>query len=156
MRRAITYYSAGNWPGHKVVDSVTLDFDARYRRRMVLETDGGEKILLDLERAVPMAHNDGLALDDGSWIAVRSAPESVVEITATSRDELVRIGWHLGNRHLPTEITSEALYIRPDPVIEVMLRDIGAHLQLCQRAFQPERGAYGQKHNHARKHSHDH
>jgi urease accessory protein len=154
MRRAITHFQAHHWPIAEAKDSLTLDFDARHRRRIVLTTDGGEEVLLDLERAVAMAHADGLQLDDGEWISVLAAAEPVVEVAAAKEADLLRLTWHIGNRHLPAEITAKAIYIRPDAVIEAMLSDLGATLKRRDRSFQPERGAYGQgKHD---SHSHDH
>ena len=57
--------------------------------------------LLDLARAQRLAEGDGLELDTGSYIRVLSAAEPVVEIAADSPGDLLRIAWHLGNRHLP-------------------------------------------------------
>ncbi|MFN3233620.1 MAG: urease accessory protein UreE [Alphaproteobacteria bacterium] len=143
MKRAFSHLSSRDRPSDGPADSVTLDFDARHRRRIVLATDAGEKVLLDLDRAVAMAHGDALVLEGGGWIEVLAADENVVEVSASSQAALLRLAWHLGNRHLPAEITPSAIYIRPDSVIESMLADLGATLALCQRSFQPERGAYG-------------
>src|ERR1700738_3529135 len=44
---------------------------------------------------------DGLALSDGRWISVTAAPERLVEVTAAHPELLLRLAWHLGNRHLP-------------------------------------------------------
>ena len=60
----------------------------------------------------------------------------------------MRLAWHLGNRHLPTEIRHEFLRIRPDCVIEDILRSFGADLSALRTAFQPEGGAYGQHGHH--------
>jgi hypothetical protein len=50
--------------------------------------------------------------------------------------------WHLGNRHVPTEITSDAVYIVEDHVLVDMVRGLGAAVTPVQRPFGPERGAY--------------
>jgi urease accessory protein len=84
-----------------------------------------------------------LQLDDGRWLRIRAATELVVEISHTDLSQLARLAWHLGNRHLPTEIRDQVLRIRPDDVIEEMLRGFGAKLIKVQVAFQPEGGAYG-------------
>ena len=145
---AILHCSAGHWPKEKATGSLTLDFDARHRRRIRLAADQGEEILLDLPNAVAMANGDGLQLDDGRWLTVRAAPEPVVEIRHKNPHQLVRLAWHLGNRHLPTEIHDQVLCIRPDHVIENMLHGFGADLLKVQAAFQPEGGAYGHGHHH--------
>jgi urease accessory protein len=157
MHRASIYLPAGQWPQERAAGSLTLDFDARHRRRFRLTADQGDDILLDLPQAIAMADGDGLQLDDGRWLKVQAAPEDLVEIRHEDPLELVRLAWHLGNRHLPTEIRDHVLLIRPDHVIEDMLRGFGAVLQTVQAAFQPEGGAYGHGHHHKHHHGpHDH
>ena len=154
MRNASIHRPAGHWPKEKAAGTLTLDFDARHRRRIRFTTDQGEDVLLDLPKTVAMSDGDGLQLDDGTWLRITAAPESLVEIRHEDRHQLMRLAWHLGNRHLPTEIREGVLRIRPDHVIEEMLRGFGAALEKIQDAFQPEGGAYGGSHNHS--HSHDH
>jgi urease accessory protein len=152
MRRASIHFSAGSWPSEKVAGSLTLDYDARHRRRIRLTMDQGEDVLLDLPKAVAMADGDGLQLEDGNWLKVQAAAEPVVEVRHQDPDQRMRLAWHLGNRHLPTEISGGILYIRPDHVIEDMLQHLGADLQKVWAPFQPEGGAYG---GHGHQHAHD-
>src|SRR4029077_4792825 len=105
--------------------TLTLDFDDRHRRRTRLCTDHGEEILLDLPKAIAMADGDGVQLEDGSWLMVKAAAEPTIEIRHADPVQLARLAWHLGNRHLPTEIGKEVLRIRPGPVIEPMLSGLG-------------------------------
>jgi urease accessory protein len=148
MHRASIYFPAGHWPQEKAAGSLTLDFDARHRRRFRLTADQGDDVLLDLPEAVAMAEGDGLQLDDGRWLKVQAAAEDIVEVRHNDPIQLMRLAWHLGNRHLPTEIRDHVLLIRPDHVIEDMLRGLGADLQRVQSSFQPEGGAYGHGHHH--------
>lgn len=151
MRFASVHRPAGHWPKETSAGTITLDFDARHRRRIRMTADQGEDILLDLPKAIAMADGDGLQLDDGRWLFVQAAREHLVEIRHEDPRQLARLAWHLGNRHLPTEIQDEVLRIRPDHVIEHMLRRFGARLSNVQAPFQPEGGAYGEH-----GHSHDH
>jgi urease accessory protein len=93
-----------------------------------------------------------LQLDDGRWLEVQAATEPIVEVRHKNSHQLARLAWHLGNRHLPTEIRDRVLRIRPDHVIEDMLRGFGAYLLNVEAPFQPEGGAYG---GHTRHHTHD-
>ena len=114
-------------------------------------TDQGEEVLLHLPKAVAMADGDGLQLEDGRWLKVRAAAEPVVEVRHIDAGQLTRLAWHLGNRHLPTQIGRAVLRIRPDHVIEAMLESLGANLVKVRAPFQPEGGAYsshGERHHH--------
>ena len=151
MKNASIHRLAGHWPKEKATGTLTLDFDTRHRRRIRLTADQGEDFLLDLPKAVAMADGDGLQLDDGRWLEVHAATEPIVEVRHKNSHEFARLAWHLGNRHLPTEIRDDVLRIRPDHVIEDMLRGFGADLVKVRVPFQPEGGAYG-----GNGHHHDH
>jgi urease accessory protein len=146
MQRASIHRPAGQWPEEKAAGSLTLDFDARHRRRIRLAADQGEDVLLDLPNAVAMGDGDGLQLEDGRWLKVQAAAELIVEVRHHDPHQLMRIAWHLGNRHLPTEIRNRVLCIRPDHVIADMLHGFGADLVAVQAPFQPEGGAYSGRH----------
>lgn len=126
------------------VDHVTLDLEARRKRRHVIETNGGERILIDLAEAPHLKDGFGLLLDDGRIIEIRALSEELVEIET---DDPVRIAWHLGNRHLPTQIVGTKMRIREDHVIEHMLLGLGCKIKKIISPFDPEGGAYG-GHNH--------
>jgi urease accessory protein len=89
-----------------------------------------------------MSDGDGLQLEDGRWVRVQASKERLVEIRHADLAQLVRVAWHLGNRHLPTDICGPLLRIRPDHVIEEMLRGMGVQLRTVDAPFQPEGGAY--------------
>jgi len=157
MERAIAHFHGSHWPSELAEDGVTLAFDDRHRRRIRLHTDKGEEILLNLPKAIAMAHGDGLRISDGRWLAVRAAPEALLEIRCPTPLALLRMAWHLGNRHLPTDVTAERLRIRPDHVIKAMVRGMGAKVVEVIEPFQPEGGAYDDHvAEHGGQHSHDH
>src|SRR6266851_6714715 len=143
MRRAITVHTRGQWPDEAAIDGVTLQFLDRHRRRIRLVADSGTPFLLDLARAQRLAEGDGLELDTVSYIRVRSAAEPVIEIVAESPSELLRIAWHLGNRHLPLQVLEGRLRIRADHVIAAMVEGLGGRVARMQAPFDPEIGAYG-------------
>jgi urease accessory protein len=131
-------------------DTVVLDFDDRHRRRMAMTGTRGLAFLLDLENAVALRGGDALVLDDGRLVEVVAAPEPLIEIRGSDPQHLVRVAWHLGNRHLPTQITARGLRIRRDHVIEAMVKGLGARVIEIEAPFDPEGGAYaGGGHAHA-------
>jgi urease accessory protein len=125
---------------------------------MAMTGTRGLEFLLDLENAVALRGGDALVLDDGRLIEVVAAPEPLIEIKGTDPHHLVRVAWHLGNRHLPTQIMAKGLRIRRDHVIEAMVKGLGARVIEIEAPFDPEGGAYaGGGHAHAAESgSHDH
>ncbi|WP_082747972.1 urease accessory protein UreE [Bradyrhizobium macuxiense] len=153
-------------------DTVVLDFDDRHRRRMAMTGTRGLEFLLDLENATALRGGDALVLEDGRLIEVVAAPEPLIEIRGSDPHHLIRVAWHLGNRHLPTQIMPKGLRIRRDHVIEAMVKGLGARVIEIEAPFDPEGGAYAEHahaevqahghtgrdhvHSHAHDHGHDH
>ena len=102
----------------------------------------GLEFLLDLENAVALRGGDALVLEDGRLIEVVAAAEPLLEIRGADPLHLVRVAWHLGNRHLPTQIMPKGLRIRRDHVIEAMVKGLGARIIEIEAPFDPEGGAY--------------
>lgn len=152
LKRASRSAPAGAWPSDRAVDTVTLAYDDRHRRRVRLTTDGGTAFLLDLSRAAVLGDGDGLHLDDGGWIGVHAAVEDVIEVTAGTSDDLARLAWHIGNRHCPAQFVGGRILIRADHVMAEMLRGLGAALQPRRAPFTPESGAYAGGHGHSPTH----
>src|SRR6516162_867924 len=160
-------------------DTVVLDFDDRHRRRLAMQGTRGLSFLLDLEHALALRGGDALVLEDGRLVEVVAAPEPLTEIRGADPHQLIRVAWHLGNRHLPTQITAKGLRIRRDHVIEAMVKGLGARVIEIEAPFDPEGGAYAghastddahdhaghahsshehgdQRHGHDHHHDHDH
>ena len=155
MLHATAVIPKGQWhePAH---DQIVLGYDDRYRRRVLLKTVSGAEILLNLVQPRVLQEGDALRLDDGCLVEVRAAPERLAEITCSDTAALVRIAWHLGNRHLPTELVGDRLRIREDHVIIDMVKGLGAHIDLIDAPFNPEGGAYGHGAVHGHSHGHSH
>ena len=136
----------------RVADTVVLDHDGRQRRRIALQGKGGLEFLLDLDRAGVLNDGDAVRLEDGRLVQVRAAPQRLLEVRAENPLRLMRVAWHIGNRHTPAEVTADALYIEDDHVLAEMVRGQGCTVTPVERPFQPERGAY----DHACGHDHDH
>lgn len=145
---------AGTWDEADAADTVVLDFDARHRRRVAMSAEAGLSFLLDLPRAIALRDGDGLVLADGRVVRVRAAPERLIEISAPDLPALVRIAWHLGNRHLPTQLFEDRLRIRDDHVIRQMVEGLGGRATAIDAPFDPEGGAFG--HGTVRGHEHGH
>src|SRR2546429_533112 len=97
MNRVTEIKPAGTFGA--AADRVILDANERRRRRIVLTGEKGTKLLLDLERPVTLHDGDGLVLGDGSIVMVVGQSEPLVEVSAKSPLDFVRLAWHIGNRH---------------------------------------------------------
>jgi len=139
--RADRVLPAGSWDEAAAIDRVLVDFDRRHRRRIVLATEQGREVLLDLPQAVRLRDGDGLPVE-GGIVRVCARPEALLEIHAHDDGELVRIAWHLGNRHLPVQLLGERIRIRADHVIAEMVEGLGGHVEAIEAPFDPEPGAY--------------
>lgn len=151
MLRSLQTIERGAIDQDQVIDSVTLDLDARRKRRQALICYGGTHLLVDLPAVPSLKGGDGFHLENGQVILVHAAPEPLMEVSPSAPADLGRIAWHLGNRHLPVQFIDEIIRLRADHVIEDMLQKLGAETRSIEAPFDPEGGAYG----HGQTHAHD-
>lgn len=141
--RAISIKTAATWSGEPA-DCVVLDYDERYRRRVSMRGKKGLPFLLDLPQGAGLHGGDALVLEDGRLIEVVAAPEPLLEIRCADAQQTARIAWHLGNRHIVTQLRGTVLRIRRDHVIAEMAQQLGAEVIEIEAPFDPEPGAYAQ------------
>lgn len=127
--------------------TLTLEADERRLRRKALHLPEGDDIFLDFPTTITLADGDALQLEDGRLVGIRAASEPLYEIIGRDRAHIIRLAWHIGNRHLPAQLEENRLFIRRDPVIRDMLVGLGATVRNVETSFSPEHGAY---------HSHSH
>lgn len=127
-------------------DIIVLTHEQRHLRRKVVTLQHGDEVLVDLPRAVALAHGDCLVLEDGRHVEVIAAAEDLHEIKTSGADALLELAWHIGNRHLAAQIESDRILIARDHVIKDMLIGLGADVADVCEPFEPVRGAY---HRHA-------
>jgi len=142
-----TIHPRGHWA--QADARCVLTYDQRFLRRKVLTSDANERFLVDLEATRSLNDGEAFELEDGRLIAIVAAPEPLLQVTGP---DLVRIAWHVGNRHTPCQIEGDRLLIQRDHVINDMLVKIGATVTEVVEPFTPEGGAYG----HGRTHGHAH
>ena len=128
--------------------TLTLPYDTRCKSRFAATLDTGEEVGVVLPRGTVLRDGDVLVADDGGLVRVSAAAESVLLVRALDRITLTRAAYHLGNRHTPVELGDDALKLEADPVLEAMLKQLGASVERATLPFQPEAGAYGGGHRH--------
>lgn len=160
MFRVVSHNHAGHYSG-KPFDVVVLAHDERYLRRKVLTLRQGDRVLVDLPQAIAFRHGDVLVLEDGRMAEILAADEELYVVKPRDRLHLSEIAWHLGNRHLPTQIEADRVVVLRDHVIRAMLEGLGARVTEITGPFQPMGGAYHGGHSHlvvddAHHHGHHH
>jgi urease accessory protein len=153
MRRVADIKRAGDWDAVAAIDRVVLDSADRHRRRVVLTGERGTAVLVDLPQPVMLKDGDGLVLDDGAIVQVVGQPEPLLELGMKTPLQLVRLAWHLGNRHTDVQFAGERLRIRRDHVLEDMAAGLGATVTPVEAPFDPEGGA---QHGHSNHQEHGH
>ncbi|MCE0505788.1 urease accessory protein UreE [Roseivivax sp. GX 12232] len=134
------------------IGRVTLDYEGRFLRRRVIRLDDGRALLVDLAQTTSLAAG-GVLLTEAGEITIAAAPEPLLEIRG---GDLVRLAWHIGNRHTPCQIEAHRLLIQRDHVMADLLARLGAETRAVEEPFTPEGGAYGHGRTHGHDHSHAH
>lgn len=127
-----------------------LTYDERVKTRLATMTPAGQAVaivLADARRGTVLRHGTVLAGALGLAI-VEAAAQPVARVTANSPLALLRAVYHLANRHVPTQLAADQVLIERDPVLESMLRGLGAQVEHVEAPFEPEGGAYPGKHAH--------
>ena len=145
MRRATAHLPAehGKTP---IIDTITLAHDERRLRRKLLTGAKGTEVMVDFPATVTLDHNGALELEDGAFVSVLAAQEPLYEIRARDAGHLLRLAWHIGNRHTPAQLERDRILIKRDHVLKTMLEGLGANVANVTEPFFAEHGAY---HSHA-------
>jgi urease accessory protein len=126
--------------------AVELDWDVRQKSRFDCTDSLGRQLGVFLPRGTAVRGGDVLVAEDGSLIQVKAAPQPVLRITHCQAHgtpfDLTRAAYHLGNRHVPIELTPTHLQIEPDHVLAGMLRAMHLIVVDTVAPFEPETGAY--------------
>jgi urease accessory protein len=139
----------------RVVDTVVLDHERRRRCHGPLLGTNGTQLFVDFAEPTPLRAGDALVLDTGDIVEVVAEAEALIEVHAADLSTLARIAWALGDRHIPVQILSDRLRLRPDAGLEALLRDLGGQTKAVVVSFDPEGGAYqsGDRVDHHHHHS---
>ena len=133
----------------EITDKISLTYEERFIRRKKLITDKGIEFLVNLKEVKNIDENQFFELDNGKLIKIVSKKENLIEITG---DNINKIIWHLGNRHVQVEIKNNKVLIEDDPIILEMILKLNGNVKKVFEKFNPEGGAYGLGRTHSHKH----
>ena len=147
-------------PAQAATLTLELTFDDRQKSRHRSQTTCGKELGWFIERGHVLKDGDLLLCTTGEVAVVVAAPESVSTVYGKTSLELTRAAYHLGNRHVPLQITDAFLRYQHDHVLDDMVRGLGLNVECEKSSFQPEPGAYAGGHSpsggHGHSHSHEH
>lgn len=135
---------------------LTLPFELRQKSRLKAQLDDGTEVGLVLSRGELLRGGDYLRAENNLLIQVAAAAESVSTVRHDDPLMLARASYHLGNRHVPLQISKDWLRYAHDHVLDDMVRGLGLLVEHEMAPFEPEGGAYGGGHHHGDSHSHRH
>ena len=133
----------------EITDQISLTYQERFIRRKKLISDKGVEFLVNLKEAKNIDENQFFELDNGKLIKIISKKENLIEVTG---DNINKIIWHLGNRHVQVEIKNNKVLIEDDPIILDMILKLKGNVKKVFEKFNPEGGAYGLGRTHSHKH----
>ena len=133
----------------KIKDTITLNYHERFIRRKKLVSDNNFEFLVNLPETISVNKDEGFLLENDQIILIKYAKETLIEIKS---DDLIKLAWHIGNRHIPCQIENDRLLIQEDKVIEKLIIRLGGSIKTILEEFCPEGGAYGLGRTHGHKH----
>ena len=110
----------------KIKDTITLTYHDRFIRRKKLISDNKVEFLVNLPETISLKENSSFVLENGSFILIKYAKEPLLEIVS---ENLMKIVWHIGNRHIPCQIELDRLLIQEDKVIEELIIKLGGKIK---------------------------
>ena len=131
----------------QVGGALKLPFESRQKSRLRTRLVSGEEVGLMLPRGEILRGGDLVTASDGRVIEVVAEPERLLHIET---QDLAKVAYHLGNRHVPVQVGQSFLRIIEDHVLEEMVKKLGARVSHVEAPFEPEAGAYAGGH-----HQHD-
>lgn len=134
--------------------TVELPYDLRKKSRLRTVSRCGRDVGFQLERGSELLHGQRLVADSGEVVEIIASLETVSTVTANSPLLLLKAAYHLGNRHMPLQITEHWLRYQHDHVLDAMVVGLGLNVAVEKAPFQPESGAY-HRHGEGTGHSHD-
>lgn len=140
----------------KHVDYVEIDWFERDRKILRKITTDGREVGIRIDE--PLYEGDILFEDEATVIAVTILPCDLVRVRVTSMEEMGRLCFELGNRHLSLSITGDTVRCPYDAPTFTYLEHLGFHPEKVNEKFDGyiECKAHAHPHNHEHTVTHEH
>ncbi len=122
---------------------LTLSSDQRRIFRGKRKSDCNQELHLQLPREGKLKDGDILVTNHKNlFVQISAQKENLIEITAKTNLELIKVAYHLGNRHMEIEINENILLTKNDYIIEELLKNFEVCFTEVEKKFFPEMGAF--------------
>ncbi|MFM1940271.1 MAG: Urease accessory protein [Pseudomonadota bacterium] len=121
--------------------SLSLSFDLRSRSRIKACLSDGRDVGIVLPRGTVVRGGEWLA-GPGLTVQVLAADEDLIDVRSNTPLKLLRAAYHLGNRHIPVQVSEDFLRLGWDSVLADMLIGLDLNIERLSASFEPEAGAY--------------
>ena len=122
---------------------LSLSSDQRRIFRGKRISDCNQELHLQLPREGQLNDGDILVTNHKNlFVQIKAQEEDLLEITAKTKLELIKVAYHLGNRHVEIEITENVLLTKRDYLIEDLLKNFKVIFKKVKKKFFPEIGAF--------------
>ena len=136
-----------DWVKSKRVKGTTLHLTLCSDQRKILRgrkvSDCKRELILNLPREGKINDGDIFRTNqENIFICVKAKIENLFRIYSSSKLNMLKLSYHLGNRHIGMEIYDNYLFVKEDHVIKNLLENFDAEIKLVNKKFFPEIGAY--------------
>ena len=123
--------------------NLTLSSDQRRVFRGKRKSDCNQELQLQLPREGILIDGDILRTNYKKlFVKIIAQKEKLIEITAKTDLEIIKVAYHLGNRHVEIEINENILFTKSDYIIEELLKNFDVVFSKVEKKFFPEVGAF--------------
>ena len=106
-------------------------------------SDCNKELHLQLPRKGKLNDGDILSTNQSKiFVQIIAQKENLIEIKTKSNLELIKVAYHLGNRHVEVEIHENILFVKSDYIIEKLLKNFEVKYIKVHKKFFPEIGAF--------------
>ena len=136
-----------DWIKKKTNEGIFLNLTLSAAQRRIFRgkriSDCNKELFLQLPREGQLKDGDILLTDQKKiFVRIIAEKENLLEITSELDLELIKVAYHLGNRHVEVEFYKKTLLIKSDYLIEALLKNFEINLLKTKKKFFPEKGAF--------------
>ena len=136
-----------DWVKSKKVKGRILNLTLCSEQRNILRgrkfSDCKKELLLQLPREGIINDGDILRTNqENIFIHVKAKIESLFQIYTSSTLEMLKISYHLGNRHIAIEINNNYLFVKENYIVKRLLKNFDTEIKIINKKFFPEIGAF--------------